>query len=112
ATEKPSEIIPGPRAWGARPDSPHRLLNDAHDEMRGGDGRTFARARPHHPSTAAARLIRSQSWSMSQWRLFRDVPSNELIGDVVEIVANNMWLGPDSQHIVPDPPNESGFPSG
>jgi hypothetical protein len=47
---------------------------------------------------------------MPRRRLFRDVPGDEFIGDVVEIVADNVRLRPEPQHIIPNAPNESGFP--
>ena len=43
---------------------------------------------------------------------FCDVPGDEPVGDGVEIVADDLRLRADRQHIVPDATNEGAFPSG
>jgi len=34
-----------------------------------------------------------------------------LIGDIVQIIANNMWLRPNSEHIIANAPNQRRFDS-
>jgi hypothetical protein len=43
---------------------------------------------------------------------FRDVPSDELVGDIVEIVADDVRLRADPQDVIPDAPDQSSFPPG
>ena len=49
---------------------------------------------------------------MPQRRRLRNMPGDELIGDVMEIGTDDVRLRPDRQHIIPDAPNQRGLPSG
>jgi hypothetical protein len=40
------------------------------------------------------------------------VPSDELIGDVIQVIADDVRLRADPQHIVADPLDQRCFPAG
>jgi hypothetical protein len=40
------------------------------------------------------------------------VSGDELIGDVIQIIADDLWLRADSQSIVADPLDQRRFPAG
>jgi hypothetical protein len=47
----------------------------------------------------------------AHWALFADVPGNELIGNVIEVLPDDVWLRTNRQHIVPGAPDKRAFPT-
>ena len=57
-------------------------------------------------------VFSSEPAAMPDQRRCGAVPCDELIGDVGEIVTDDVRLGTDPQHVIPAAPDKGGFPTG
>src|SRR5215472_8313790 len=80
---------------------------------------TLPQLEPSAQAPCARMIVRSSlidifpfPLSIPRLALLRAVSGDQLIGDVAEIVADDLRLGTHRQHIVPGPADESGLPSG